>query len=90
VCICSLGYPACEAHRPYYIVTVTCPDLPYFSPHSHKRHEVTRLFLGDTFFDMFCEETSRYFLKNQEKYVTGSKGLKWSGVTVAEMKKFFQ
>ena len=52
-----------------------------------KVSQVTGLFLGDTFFDMLCEETNRYYLQNQEKYVTGSKGLKWSDVTVAEMKK---
>ena len=51
-----------------------------------KVSQVTGLFLGDTFFDMLCEETNRYYL---QKYVTGSKGLKWSVVTVAEMKKFF-
>ena len=30
-----------------------------------------------------------YYLQNQEKYVTCSKELKWSDVTVAEMKNFF-
>jgi len=54
-----------------------------------KVSQVTRLFLGDTFFDMLCEETNLYYLQNQEKYVTCSKGLKWSNVTVAEMKFFF-
>ena len=54
-----------------------------------KISQVTGLLLGDTFFDMLCEETNRYYLQNQEKYVTGSKGLKWSDVTVAEKKKFF-
>ena len=38
---------------------------------------------------MVCEETNLYYLQNQEKYVTCSKGLKWSDVTVAEMKKIF-
>ena len=38
---------------------------------------------------MLCEETNLYYLQNQEKYVTGSKGLKCSDVTVAEMKKIF-
>jgi len=38
---------------------------------------------------MFCEEMNLHYLQNQEKYVTCSKGLKWSDVTVAEMKKFF-
>ena len=54
-----------------------------------KVSQVTGLFLGDTFFDMLCEETNQYYLQNQEKYVTCSKGLKWSEVTVADMKKFF-
>ena len=53
-----------------------------------KVSQVTGLFLGDTFFDMLCEETNLYYLQNQEKYVTCSKGLKWSTVTVAEMKVF--
>jgi len=48
-----------------------------------KVSQVTGLFLGDTFFDMLCEETNRYYLQNEEKYVTGSKGLKWSDVTLA-------
>jgi len=41
-----------------------------------KVSQVTGLFLGDTFFDMLCDKTNRYYLQNQEKYVTGSKGLK--------------
>ena len=52
-----------------------------------KVSQVTGLFLGDTSFDMLCEETNLYYLQNQGKYVTGSKGLKWSDVTAAEMKK---
>ena len=54
-----------------------------------KVSQVTGLFLGDTFFDVLCEETNLYYLQNQEKYVICSKGLKWSNVTVAEMKFFF-
>ena len=42
-----------------------------------KVSQVTGVILGDTFFDMLCEETNLYNLQNQEKYVTGSKGLKW-------------
>ena len=53
-----------------------------------KVSQVTGLFLGDTFFDMLCEETNVCYLQNQEKDVTCSKGLKWSDVTVAEMKFF--
>jgi len=55
-----------------------------------KVSQVKGLFLGDTFFDMLCEETNLYYLQNQEKYVTCSKGLKWSDVTVAEINFFFQ
>ena len=40
-----------------------------------KVSQVTGLFLGDTFFEMLCDETNLYYLQNQEKYVTGSKGL---------------
>src|SRR5215469_13599735 len=54
-----------------------------------KVSEVSGLFLGETLFDMLCRETNLYNFQNQEKYVTSSKGLKWSDVTVAEMKKFF-
>ena len=54
-----------------------------------KVSQVTGLFLGDIFFDMLCEETNLHYLQNQEKYVTGSKGLKWSDATAAEMKNFF-
>ena len=53
-----------------------------------KVSQVTGLFIVDTFFDMLCEETNLYYLQNREKYVTCSKGLKWSDVAVAEMKKF--
>jgi len=55
-----------------------------------KVSQVTGLFFGDPFFDMLCEEMNIYYLQNQEKYVTGCKGSKWSDVTAAEMKKFFQ
>ena len=54
-----------------------------------KVSQVTGLFLGDTFYDLLCEETNLYYLQNQEKYVSCSKGLKWSDVTVAEKKKIF-
>jgi len=38
VCICSLRYPACNAHAPYFPI---CPAPPYniFSTLSHKRHD---------------------------------------------------
>jgi hypothetical protein len=31
VCLCSLRYPACKAHAPYYIVTCGLSGLQYFS-----------------------------------------------------------
>ena len=34
VCICSLRYPAYNAHAPCH---VSCPALQYFSTLSHKR-----------------------------------------------------
>ena len=55
-----------------------------------KVSQLTGLFFGDPFFDMLCEETNIYYLQNQEKYVTGCKGSKWSDVTATEMKNFFQ
>jgi len=63
------------------------PGVKQISSDPTKVSQVTGLFLGDTFFDMLCEETNLYYLQNQEKY--GSKGLKWSDVTVTEMKKFY-
>ena len=65
------------------------PGVKQFPSNPTKVSQVTGLFLGDRFFHMLCEKTNLYYLQNQEKYVTGSKGLKWSDVTVAEMKKFF-
>ena len=65
------------------------PGVKQIPSNPTKVSQVTGLFLGETFFDMLFEETNRYYLQNQEKYVTGSKGLKWSDVTVAEMKKKF-
>ena len=65
------------------------PGVKQISSDRTKLSQVTGLFLGETFFDMLCEETNLYYLQNHEKYVTCSKGLKWSDVTVAEMRKFF-
>jgi len=65
------------------------PGVKQISSHPTKVSQITGLFIGDTFFDMLCEETNLYYLQNQEKYVPCSKGLKWSDVTVAEMKFFF-
>jgi len=66
------------------------PGVKQIPSNPTKVSQVTRLFLGDTFFDMLCEKINLYYLQNQEKYVTCSKGLKWSNVTVAEMNFLFQ
>ena len=54
-----------------------------------KVSEITELFFGNHCFQMLCEGTNLYNLQNQEKYSGTCKGLKWSDVNVAEMKKFF-
>ena len=38
VCICSLRYPACNAHAPIFSC-VPCSALQYFSTLSHKPHD---------------------------------------------------
>lgn len=37
---------------------------------------VAELFFGDSFFDMLCQETNRYYLQHREQYGKGSKVLK--------------
>jgi hypothetical protein len=37
---------------------------------------VAELFFGDSFFDMLCQETNRYYLHHHEQYDKGSKVLK--------------
>jgi len=64
------------------------PGVKKIPSDTTKVSQVTGLFLGDTFFDMLCEETNVYYIQNREKYVTCSKRLKWSNVTVVEMKFF--
>ena len=39
-----------------------------------KVSQVTGLFLGDTFFDMLCKETNRYYLQNQESMLLVLRG----------------
>ena len=39
MCVCSLMYPACNAHAPCYIVICGCLAVQYFSTLSHKRHD---------------------------------------------------
>jgi len=38
-CFCSLSYPACNAHMPYYIVICRLPGCEYFSTLSYKRRD---------------------------------------------------
>ena len=40
VCICSLRYPACNAHTPYF--HVFCPALKNVSTLSYKRHDLKK------------------------------------------------
>jgi len=37
VCVCSLRFPACKAHAPYYCIfsSAPCLDAEYFSTLSH-------------------------------------------------------
>jgi hypothetical protein len=51
--------------------------------------KMSELFFGDSFFDLLCQETNRYYLQNHEKYDKSYKVLKWEDVTLPEMKKFF-
>jgi hypothetical protein len=51
--------------------------------------ETVDLFFGDNLFDMLCQETNRYYLRNREKYDSNYKVLKWVDVTSAEMKNIF-
>jgi hypothetical protein len=50
--------------------------------------EVAELFFGDTFFDMLCQKTKRYYLLHREHYDRSYKALKWADVTSAEMREF--
>ncbi|PNF16190.1 hypothetical protein B7P43_G18044 [Cryptotermes secundus] len=51
--------------------------------------EVAKLFFGDSFFDMLCQETNRYYLQHRVHYDRSYKALKLVYVTSAEMKFFF-
>ena len=39
MCICSLSYPACNAHASYCLSSVACLTVQYFSRLSHKWHD---------------------------------------------------
>jgi hypothetical protein len=43
---------------------------------------IIKHFFGDNFFQMLCKETNWYYLQNQGKYDSSSKGLKWVDVSV--------
>jgi hypothetical protein len=65
------------------------PGLRQIPSHPTEVPETVDLFFGDSFFDMLCQETNRYYLQNHEKYDSNYKVLKWVDVTSAEMKKLF-
>jgi hypothetical protein len=66
------------------------PGAKQIPSDSTKVSDVTELFFGDSFFDMLCQETNRYYLRNHEKYDRSYKVLKWVDVDLPEMKKFLQ
>jgi hypothetical protein len=39
VCVCSLSYPACKEHAPYYVSSVACLFSIIFSTLAHKRQD---------------------------------------------------
>jgi hypothetical protein len=39
VCVCSLSYPACKAHAPYYIFVCGLVGCNIFFTLTHKRHD---------------------------------------------------
>jgi hypothetical protein len=45
--------------------------------------DVAELFFGDSFFDMLCQETNRYYLQHREQYDRSYTVLKWVDVTSA-------
>jgi hypothetical protein len=51
--------------------------------------EIAELFFGDSFFDMLCQETNRYYLQHRQDYDRNYKAPKWVDVTSAEVKKNF-
>jgi hypothetical protein len=55
-----------------------------------KVSDVAELSFGDSFFDMLCQETNRYYLQNHEKYDKSYKVLKWVDVTLPEIKSFLR
>ena len=50
------------------------PGLKQIPSDPTKVSQVTGLFLRDTFFDMLCEETNRYYLQNQESMLLVLRG----------------
>ena len=46
VCVCSLSYPLCIVHAPYYIFICGLLPLPYISTLSHKWHNFKKKLLN--------------------------------------------
>jgi hypothetical protein len=65
------------------------PGVKQIPSHPTEVSETVDLFFGDSFFDMLCQETNRYYVQNCENYDSNYKVLKWLDVTSAEIKKIF-
>jgi hypothetical protein len=64
------------------------PGVKVFPSDTKEVSDVADMFFEDSFFDLLCLETNRYYLQNREKYDRRYKVLKWADVTSAEMKIF--
>jgi hypothetical protein len=65
------------------------PGVKQILSHPTEVSETVDLISGDSFFDMLCLETNRYYLQNHKKYDSNYKALKWVDVTSANMGKNF-
>jgi hypothetical protein len=50
-----------------------------------KVSEITELFFEDNFFEMLSKEANLYYFRNQGKYDSSSKRLKWVDVSVVRV-----
>jgi len=61
VCFCSLRYPACKSHAPYYIVVRGLSGCTTFSTLSHKRYGFPETLLNIHFFDFLYNSYLKHF-----------------------------